>query len=96
MNTSNIRLELIYLMNVVLYFEDFKVVKTFAFVNKKCSSVLNSMKINPPISCEIWNDDERNTYVSKILTLFPYIQTLEVPNFYFPIPPNVYDKTFFY
>ncbi|KAL7719412.1 Uncharacterized protein QTN25_003131 [Entamoeba marina] len=95
MNTSNVRLELIYLMNVVLYFEDFKVVKTFAFVNKKCSSILNSMKINPPIACETKNNEERIQYVSKILTLFPSIQTIEVPNVYFPIPPHVYNKTYF-
>ena len=41
------KLELIYLMNVALYLPTIEDIKTFETINKKSSTVLHSLKVNP-------------------------------------------------
>ncbi|KAL7717860.1 hypothetical protein QTN25_004920 [Entamoeba marina] len=63
------QLEVVYLMNVVLYFDSLATIRKFLFVSKRCTEAINRLKTNPPNSTSIMR-------VKSILKLFPSIQRL--------------------
>ncbi|KAL7722094.1 hypothetical protein QTN25_000858 [Entamoeba marina] len=63
------QLEVVYLMNVVLYFDSLATIRKFLFVSKRCTEAINRLKTNPPNSTGIMR-------VKSILKLFPSIQRL--------------------
>ncbi|KAL7714580.1 LRR containing protein [Entamoeba marina] len=69
------QLEHVYLMNVVLYFTQKKVVIDFININKKCLSAVKSLKINPLIIGVSYNS------IRKIFTGIETYQLLNTDNY---------------
>ncbi|ELP83801.1 hypothetical protein EIN_240580 [Entamoeba invadens IP1] len=79
------KLEIVYMMNVALYINTVESLKTFIKVNKKCSSCLNGLYINPfidvAVQCFSMFKEQRNALYASIflfiLKAFPKIETLQ-------------------
>ena len=64
-----VRLEPVYLANILLHVGSIDTVKAFPFVSKNCRTALRTLRTNPQVTC----DDPSST-----LALFPHINTLIV------------------
>ncbi|ELP91701.1 hypothetical protein EIN_413790 [Entamoeba invadens IP1] len=79
------KLEIVYMMNVALYINTVESLKTFMEINKKCSSCLSGLYINPFIdvsvqSFSMFKEQHKALYTSIFLFLlkaFPKIETLQ-------------------
>ncbi|KAL7714694.1 Uncharacterized protein QTN25_007782 [Entamoeba marina] len=81
-------------MNVVLYFKRIRDVRKFSIVSKNCHEAIKGMKINP-IMNYAKKLKYRKVYVSLIFRLFPNIQTIQIPDYSYPIPNEIVSKLSF-
>ncbi|KAL7714706.1 Leucine-rich repeat containing protein [Entamoeba marina] len=81
-------------MNVVLYFKRIRDVRKFSIVSKNCHEAIKGMKINP-IMNYAKKLKYRKVYASLIFRLFPNIQTIQIPDYSYPIPNEIVSKLSF-
>ncbi|EKE37279.1 hypothetical protein ENU1_202860 [Entamoeba nuttalli P19] len=80
------QLEMVYLMNVLQYFEKFNDIITFLFCNKKCKEAIDSTRINPLIRYKCEDKSliiPKGRYINtkkllfKQIEIFPKLETIE-------------------
>ncbi|KAL7722954.1 hypothetical protein QTN25_000540 [Entamoeba marina] len=81
-------------MNVVLYFKRIRDVREFSIVSKNCHEAIKGLKINP-IMNYAKKLKYRKVYASLMFRLFPNIQTIQIPDYSYPIPNEIVSKLSF-
>ncbi|KAL7721838.1 hypothetical protein QTN25_000630 [Entamoeba marina] len=81
-------------MNVILYFKRISDVRKFSIVSKNCHEAIKGMKINP-IMNYAKKLKYRKVYASLMFRLFPNIQTIQIPDYSYPIPNEIVSKLSF-
>lgn len=70
------KLESIFLMNVVLYLQDYHDISTFMQINHKTQETIRYLKINPYFTAQ--TDETSNLKILKAQWYFPSLQTLQI------------------
>ncbi|KAL7721527.1 Uncharacterized protein QTN25_001195 [Entamoeba marina] len=82
------KLQVVYLMNVVLYMKSFDDLLCFVCVSKDCKDACDGLKINP-----LYDSSRPSVYnIDKIIKFFPKIQTLVLPNWLHYLPNSLIDQ----
>ncbi|ELP90058.1 hypothetical protein EIN_404520 [Entamoeba invadens IP1] len=78
-----VRLESIFLANVVMFVDTLETVQNISFVNKKCKTAIEMLRINPGLASEgikkkSENDSVKANIFQHELELFPNLETVKI------------------